>query len=291
MTYRAGLLLLMGSVLLSSMNGLSIRLVDSATSWQAVVYRHLFLAIGTTAVIAWRRRGRVIASYRAMGAAGLLASAGYGFGSIGFVTALAHTTVADTMFVISAMPITTAIVGRLALKEQVRPAAWIAMAGAGIGIAVMAGQGLGGSNAYGFAMALLCVVCMSAFAIGLRWGRSGDMLPTVGLGSLIAVAGAMAISPHGAFDVTLHDLVVLALWGGVLSTAFCALFVFGSRSVPGGEMMLFTLVEAVLSPIWVWLAFGEVPAPDTMAGGVIVMGSVAMFALSGLRRRRPLPVV
>jgi len=37
---------------------------------------------------------------------------------------------------------------------------------------------------------------------------------------------------------------------------------------------LITIVEVVLAPVWVWLAFGEDPGPRAMIGGAIVLAAV-----------------
>ena len=37
-------------------------------------------------------------------------------------------------------------------------------------------------------------------------------------------------------------------------------------------------LDVPLAPIWVWIAFGETPAPTTVAGGVIVIAAVILNA-------------
>jgi hypothetical protein len=36
---------------------------------------------------------------------------------------------------------------------------------------------------------------------------------------------------------------------------------------PGPEVVLVTLLEAVLNPSWVWMALGEIPNPGSGRGG------------------------
>ena len=288
MTYRAGLLILTFSVLLSSFNGIMMRLAQEPDPWPAVVGRYLAQAAGMALYIAWRSRGRLAARFVAMGVPGLVTSLCYGLGSIGFIVALSLTTVAETMFVLSAMPVVTAIAARLLLAERVRPSAWVAMAGSTVGIAVMFGDNAGGGGSTaGLLAAIACVLFMAGFGVGLRWGRSLDMMPTIVVGSLIAGLIGLAVDPTALSTMPRHDLLLFAAWGGVLATVFSITFVLGSRVVPGGEMMLFILVEAVLSPFWGWLVVGEVPAASTFTGGAIVLASLAVFAAAGLRRSPP----
>ena len=134
-------------------------------------------------------------------------------------------------------------------------------------------------------MAVATVATMTYFALGLRWGRSGNMMPSIAMGSLVAAFVAALISPSSPFDVSTHDLIVLMSWGAVMSAAMITLFVVAARSVPGGEMMLFIAVEAALGPLWVWLYFDEVPTEATLAGGALVLISVIGFAIAGMRKQ------
>jgi drug/metabolite transporter (DMT)-like permease len=70
-----------------------------------------------------------------------------------------------------------------------------------------------------------------------------------------------------------------------------ALFTLGARHVPVAELTLLSLTELALAPIWVWLAVGEVPSGYTLLGGAIIVVAITYQALSGARRRRPLPMV
>jgi len=63
------------------------------------------------------------------------------------------------------------------------------------------------------------------------------------------------------------------------------LFLKGASRVSAAELALLSMTEVVLSPFWVWLAFSEVPARETLIGGTIVMLAVMLRAVSGLRRR------
>ena len=209
MTYRAGLLILTFTVLLSSINGVMMRLAQDPEPWPAVVGRYLAQAAGMTLYIAWRSRGRLGARFVAMGLPGIVTSVCYGLGSVGFLVALSLTTVAETMFVLSAMPVVTAIAARLLLGERVRRSAWIAMAGSAVGIAVMFGDNAGncGSTA-GLLVAIVCVLFMAGFGVGLRWAlrRAGEELgePLRGdqrLAHLVRVGHADLLVHHGTCQV------------------------------------------------------------------------------------------
>ena len=52
------------------------------------------------------------------------------------------------------------------------------------------------------------------------------------------------------------------------------LFTTGAPKIPAGEAALMGVLEVVLAPIWVWLAFDEVPSGATLLGGGLVLAAV-----------------
>ncbi|MBC6439747.1 MAG: hypothetical protein GDA49_04915 [Rhodospirillales bacterium] len=58
-----------------------------------------------------------------------------------------------------------------------------------------------------------------------------------------------------------------------------------------GELALLSLPEIVFGPSWVWMILGEVPVEATFWGGGIVFAAIVMNALTGMRRKHPLPQV
>lgn len=52
------------------------------------------------------------------------------------------------------------------------------------------------------------------------------------------------------------------------------LLTIGSRLIPAAETALISTFETPLAPVWVWLAFGEVPTGAAIIGGILVLGAV-----------------
>jgi drug/metabolite transporter (DMT)-like permease len=108
----------------------------------------------------------------------------------------------------------------------------------------------------------------------------GDAMPSTVLGNLIACAVALPFAapalpaiatPAGAFVLLYLGLVQLGL----------AYFLFtnGLKTVPAAEASLLCMLEPVLNPLWVFLGTGERPGPWALAGGALVVGTVAARAL------------
>ena len=69
----------------------------------------------------------------------------------------------------------------------------------------------------------------------------------------------------------LHGLVVLPIAFSLLALA--------PRYAPAPQVSLVLLLEAVLSPIWVYLVFGEVPTSVVVAAGVVILVTLATWTL------------
>ncbi len=80
---------------------------------------------------------------------------------------------------------------------------------------------------------------------------------------------------------------ILAL--GFLQQALPGLaYAWSMRRVTAMEGMLLPTIEPILSPVWVWLVFGEQPGRWALLGGAIVVGAVTARAALAIRlARRP----
>jgi drug/metabolite transporter (DMT)-like permease len=64
-----------------------------------------------------------------------------------------------------------------------------------------------------------------------------------------------------------------------------ALFTLGARLIPAIETGLIGALDAPLAPLWVWLAFSEIPGRNTILGGILVFGAVLAHVSLGGRSR------
>lgn len=287
MTYGKGVLLVVLAGLLWSFMGLAIRHIDTAGTWAILFWRSVGMVPVLFAFIAWRSGGHPVARLRRVGIAGVLGGLGLVFAFAGAIYALQATTVANAVFLFAASPFMAALLGWIVLKEPVRPATWVAIAVAGVGMFVMVRDGLAGGETAGNFAAVLSAFGFAAFTLTLRWGKLEDMMPAVVLGGLFSMAVAVIVlGVRGeVLAVPVTDIVIsVAMGAGMLSTGM-ALYTLGSRVVPAAELTLLSMVEVLLAPIWVWLILGETASAGTFLGGGILLLAIAGNALSGLRRK------
>jgi len=304
MTARSGVLprrgfammLMVVSSLIISFGGLVHRNLENIDAWQINFYRSISLMIAILIILMIQTRGGAIREIRSIGYAGIWAGAIMAVTGMSFMQALENTTVANTMFTISAIPFITAAMAWLVLKESLTKLTLAAMATTAFGISIMVVDGIGGGSAYGNGMALITATGFSTFAVIVRSNRHVNMLPALFMSGVFITVVSL-IGSIDRLQVSLHDLMLCVLWGGVMSGIGNGMFIIASRHLVAAELTLFMLLEFAFSPLWVWLFVGESPTRWALVGGVIVISSVLIKALVELggnsrriRRGRPSPI-
>lgn len=271
------MLVLLSAVALS-FNGLIFRTIAEATAYQVSFYRSGALAVAMFGLFLLRHRGRWRIELRRSRRSALVAGPMLGVAGICYLQSLSLTTVANTMFTLSSVPLFAAVFAWIVLGERVGRATWIAIAVSMAGIGLMVFDGFDSGVLAGNLLALATAVLFAAFVVALRHGRRVDMLPAVAFGAVISVVigGVLA----GGLDIPLRDLLICLAWGALLSSFAHGIFIFASRHVPAAELTLLAMVEMVMGPLWVWLALGETPTAYTLMGGAVVASAIGGWALS-----------
>src|SRR3990170_4842623 len=116
--------------------------VDTATQLAGRAFFAFFALLGFVAVL---NRGRPVAAFRSMGAAGLAVAVCTAFASGFFIVALNYANVANVLFMQAVSPIAAALLAWVALGESISRRSWMAMGIALLGVALMVGgPGSGG---------------------------------------------------------------------------------------------------------------------------------------------------
>jgi drug/metabolite transporter (DMT)-like permease len=245
-----------------------------------VAGRAAFAAIALFVLLVVLERGRIWVSLATMGVAGLGFAACTAVASGLFVLALNYTTVANVLFMQALAPLLAALVARVFLGEAVSPRTWSAMAIAMAGVALM----VGGPDRSSAAGIVLPIVMTASFAVAIviaRHRRDVSMVPGTFVSQVLVVAVAAPFA--SAAGVSADDVTLLAFLGIFQIGLGLGLLTVAARLIPPAEVALISLLEVVLGPLWVWLAYDEQPGASTVAGGVIVLAAVAVQALGDLR--------
>jgi drug/metabolite transporter (DMT)-like permease len=254
--------------------------VDSATQ---IAGRALFAMVALFAYVGLVERTPLVGAVRGMGRWGLAFAGCTALASGAFIVALNHTTVANVLFIQAAAPVVAAVLAWALLGERVAPRTWAAIVLALVGVTVMIGAP-GGGSLFGDTIA---VVMMLAFSVGIvitRHRRDISMAPGTAVAQLVLVVVAAPLASPGSVDA--GDWFVLGILGVFQIGLGLALLTIGARLLPAADVAVITLLEVVLGPLWVWLAFREEPGAGAIVGGLIVMVAVAVQAAGGRDARR-----
>jgi drug/metabolite transporter (DMT)-like permease len=241
-------------------------------------------AIAAALLYAIRRPSlRGIAPAEWIAAAALAATTGL------FILANKLTTPANAILIQYSAPVWVAVFAPWVLGERVTRIDAVAIALALAGIALCFLDQLTFDHAVGNAVALGAGVTFASGALAMRRvvlietpAGQIDPLRTLVLGNLLGAAiGApfwLAVSPLDAMGWG----ALLAL--GVLQQAaayFC--YAAAIRHARALDVVLVPVIEPILSPLWVGLAFGLWPSHWALLGGAIVVGAVTARGLIGPR--------
>jgi drug/metabolite transporter (DMT)-like permease len=277
--YRRGAWLVTGATLAWSSAGLLARALDT-DPWTTLFWRSLFAAISLVGYLALRERGRALQSFRRLGGAGVAMAVCFAGAMISFINALQLTTVAAVLIFQAASPLFAAAMAWMFLGERVGLIKFLAILGTLLGVMVMA-WGAGGAG--GLAGDALSAMMGLSFAGTIVLARARRGVPTSAALSLAVVIVAIVSLPFASLHLSLHALLLLALFGCVQMGLGVIMFTAGVRLIPAADAGLISVLECVLAPLWVWFAFGEDPGRDTLIGGAIVVTAVIAAACSERR--------
>ena len=272
---REGRLAILLAAVAWSTAGLGQRSLD-ATAVTQVAGRAFFAALALFAlVLAMERRG-TLRAFLGMGRSGLAMTVFLAISSGAFLLALNHTSVANVLFMQAAAPMMAALLGWVLIPEPVDGRTWAALLLAGAGVAVMAAGSLdAGIGAVG--LPLLMTASFAVVIVIARHRRDVSMMPATCASQVLVVVVCAPFVTLGS--VSGSDWAILAALGVGQMGLGLAFLTIGARLIPPAQVAIISLLEVVLGPLWVWLAYDERPSAATLAGGAIVVAAVVVQAV------------
>jgi drug/metabolite transporter (DMT)-like permease len=268
---RRGALLVAGAAICWSSGGLIARLVTTSP-WTTSLWRSIFASLFLIVVLTLARRRGIVAQWRDGGAPVLAAAVCMATASTCFIFSLAHTSVANTLLLMSTGPYVTALLAWMLLGERVAPRTWLTMGMALAGAVVMVSSSYGHGAITGD---LLAVAMATSFAVATVIVRRHPDIPMAPAAALATALTALVALPLAQpFAVTPRDLLLLALFGVAQFGAGFLLFMAGARLIPAAESSLIGMLETVLGPLWVWLVLSERPGAASLTGGALILSAL-----------------
>lgn len=281
-----GIALVALSTLLWSTAGFFVRLVPLDV-WTLVGWRSV---LSCASLLLWAlatRGGRLALPAGTLGWRGAIYLPFAATGMLSYIVALRLASVANVMVVYATVPFVAAAVAFVLLGERPSRDVALASAVAFLGVVVMAASGLAGGQSLGLALAFLMTFAFAVTVVMARlWPHFDVILATAAASAVVAVACfAVVGASTGAIPVpTAGQFALIFLFGLCTQSLSYVLFLAGGRLIRSAEAGLVALLDVVLGPLWVWLAFGETPSAAAFAGGALTFGAVAWYLARQLRR-------
>ncbi len=278
-----GIALNLASAVAYSTSGFWTRLIP-LDPWTILFWRGVFAGVFIGGAIVWHYGRRTIDIVRGIGAPGVAAACLSTLATIMYINAFRLTSVADVMIMNATTPFLAAALGWLWLREREPWSTLVASVVALAGTTIMVGGSVREGHLAGDLLAFGMALCMAGMMLIIRRHRETPMLPAACLSALLCPLFVWPLAHPGAGGGT--NMVYLGLFGVTQFGLGLLLLTLGARLVSATETALIQASEVPLGPLWVWLAFREVPPVPTWIGGTIIMAAVAGHVYMS---RRPSP--
>jgi drug/metabolite transporter (DMT)-like permease len=276
---RRGALLVACAALCWSSGALIVRLVGTPP-WTTSLWRSFFASL-FLALVLWLVRGRgIVGQWRDGGRPIVAAAVCMAVSSTCFIFSLAHTSVANTLILMSTGPYVTGLLGWILLEERVALRTWFLMGVTLAGAVIMVSDSYRRGTMIGD---LLAIVMATSFAIAtviVRRHPEIQMAPAAALATTLTFLIALPLA--APLETAPRDLALLAFFGAVQFGAGFLLFVAGARLIRAAQSSLIGMLEIVLGPLWVWLVLSERPPAASLAGGALIVAALVANILLDL---------
>lgn len=278
--HARGLWLVLGATFFWSLSGTFVRWLPSTDPWTFNAWRGLGMAMTLVVWILLHYRRAAVDLFRQANPAAVLIAAGFfAIGSSAYILALQLASVAAVSCLGATSGLFAAVLARVWLGERTRPVFYLAtlVSLAGVAVIAFSERDASVSGLAGSLVALVMALCFAGQTVALRRYRSQGMEPAMvagGLASFLVVLLFGTLAPIAG-----STLALLFLMGAVQLALPMVLYMRGARHVSATQMVLITMLDAVLNPLWVWMVFGEVPAAGVFWGGALILGAIGATAV------------
>lgn len=279
-----GVLTTVVAICILSPDALLVRLV-STDPWTLIFWRGLLSGSAILLFCLVQMRRSFFKELYAIGRTGLLAGFIQAAATMFFVNSLRQTTAANTLVILASVPLISAVLSRIFLKEKVSRRTWIAVSIGLGGVALLFAGSIGGGSLRGDLCAVVAATLWASYLVTVRQGRAVNMVPALGLGGILS---ALLVWLGGVDPLAVpgYDWPYILLLGLFVLPVSFGLITFGTRKLPAPEVSLIMMLETPLGPFWVWLVLGEKPSATTLAAGVLIVGTLVAHTLLSMRAYR-----
>jgi len=292
---KGTLLCVVGTLILSP-DTLLLRKVSSLDGYVVQFYRYFISGtIFLMLVFALNGHQGFIQTFRDLKLIGLIAGLVFGLSNFLFTEAVQCTAVANVLVINATNSAFSAILSYFLFGETIDFKTFLTIIVCFGSITLIFADNLttsgGGKNdTKGIVFALFASITFGSYFAILRFaskvsGKEPDMLGCnviamyfVALLSLCLGANIVKIDVVNALYLCINGIIVLPLSFWMLTV--------GPSLISAPEVSLFTEIETILGPVWVYLGGYESPPKFTLIGGLLLLSSLSIHSLLTLREMR-----
>lgn len=271
---HAGLAIVLVSTVLWSTAGLFVRMADLDT-WSILLWRSLFACLTLGSFWLLTKRAKAAAIRATLSWSGAVAVAIAVVSGVSYIVSLQLTSVANVMTVYAALPFIATAIAYVALHERVTRRFVVAGMFAFLGIMVMAGAAVSLNDVLGILASFVMTASFAASLVQAKKCPDLDMTLVTVWSAIICGLIALPFMQHAL--PAPQQMLACALLGALTTGAANVLALVGGRLIRSGEAAFLLLLDVVLGPLWVWMAFDERVGPSVLAGGAMVVVAVIWY--------------
>jgi drug/metabolite transporter (DMT)-like permease len=192
-----------------------------------------------------------------------------------FILSIKHTIVANTVIIMGGRPVVTALFSWFFLKEKANRNLIIAIGVLLAGFSVVMSGSAGSGHLLGDFYAFLTVVFLGLNGTLQRHYKKISRSAVVGMAGFFMAVVMFYFADIASF--TWKTWVVMGIMGLTTAPAGRVLNAVSTRYILAAESAMMTLSVSVFAPIWAILLFGERPSFTTLAGGVLIIGTIFVY--------------
>ncbi|MGA8535323.1 MAG: EamA family transporter [Candidatus Tumulicola sp.] len=204
----------------------------------------------------------------------------------GWIASLEYTTVAASTLLVATTPIWTALYDAIFRRQVLSRAALVAFVTGGLGVSAIVGFNatpppVGGHLLLGAALAVLGSVGMAVYLILVR-----DVRSSLGTRAVVtrtyAWAAIVLIAAAAIARQSPPNLADGAAWGGIVAMALISQLLGHTainaslRWFSPSAVSFANLIEPIAAGLLALAIFGEALSPAAVAGGIVLLGSIAV---------------
>lgn len=206
-----------------------------------------------------------------------------------FVMANKLTTPANAILLQYTAPIFAAILGVFILKEKIHWYDITAIVVVSFGMLLFFTDNLSIGNIVGNILAILTGFFLACMTISLKLQKDGSPIETTLFGNSLAFIVTIPFIFRGLPDT--RSIVFIIILGVFQLGIPYIFYVYSTKYISALEVMLITVMEPLLSPIWVYIFSGEKPGKYAALGGIIVILAVVIRGVYVSRKPNGISIV